>query len=383
VVESLQTLLGAFIETQGMIAQAGPDLCDFLAGNPQELAMPAYVEALQTWAQPERRDWYAYVQSDPKAQQVVAEYLRKQQGLPFEPEDITLTNASIAALAVVLRTIAGDGDEVVMVSPPHFLYEPLIVAAGASAVRVKVHPETFDLDPEEVRAAITPRTRAMILNTPHNPTGRIFPAETLDSLAGVLAEESERHGAPIYLLSDEAYSRILFDGRTFVPPAAHYPNTIVIYSYGKQLLAPAQRIGFIALPPTMPDRTELMLPLMAAQLVTGWAWPNALLQHALGDLDPLSVDMDKLQWRRDHMVAALRDMGYELHVPEATFYLVVKSPVSDDWAFFRELAEDGVLVLPGSMLELPGTFRISLTATDDMIERALPVFSRAIKSAAA
>src|SRR5439155_15234266 len=210
VVETLQMLLGAFIETQDVIAKAGPDLCDFLAGNPQEPAMPAYVEALQRRAQPERGDWYAYIQSDPQAQQVVAEYLREQQGLPFEAEDVTLTNASIAALAVVLRTIAGDGDEVVMVSPPHFLYEPLIRAAGAEAVRVKVHPTTFDLDPEDVRAAITPSTRAMILNTPHNPTGRVFPAETLDGLARVLSEESDRHGGTIYLLSDVAYSRILF-----------------------------------------------------------------------------------------------------------------------------------------------------------------------------
>ncbi len=380
VIEVLQPLLGMFIEAQSLIEKAGPDLCDFMAGNPQELAMPAYVEALQKWAEPERRDWFAYVQSDPNAQQVVAAYLREQQGLEFEPEDVTMTNAAIGALAVVLRTIAGDGDEVIMVSPPHFLYEPLIRAAGAEAVRVKVHPETFDLDPEDVRAAITPRTRAMILNSPHNPTGRIFPAETLESLGRVLSEASERHGT-IYLLSDEAYSRILFDGRTFVPPAAHYPNTFVIYSYGKQLLAPGQRIGFIAMPPTMPERKELMLPLMAAQLITGWAWPNALLQHALPDLDPLSVDMERLQWRRDRIVEALRDMGYRLHVPEATFYLLVESPLEDDWAFFRSLAEESVLVLPGTMLELPGTFRISLTASDDMVERSLPAFARAIKRA--
>jgi aspartate aminotransferase len=383
VVEVLQPLLGMFIEAQSLIERAGPDVCDFLAGNPQEQAMPPYVEALQRWAQPEpdRRDWFAYIQNDPTAQQVVSAYLREQQGLAFEPEDIAMTNAAIAALAVVLRTIAGDGDEVIMVSPPHFLYEPLIRAAGAEAVRVKVHPTTFDLDPEDVRAAITPRTRALILNSPHNPTGRIFPEETLEALGRVLTEASERQGDPIYLLSDEAYSRILFDGRSFVPPAAYYPNTFVIYSYGKQLLAPGQRIGFIALPPTMPKRKDLMLFLMAAQLITGWAWPNALLQHGLVDLDPLSVDMDKLQWRRDHMVASLRDMGYRLHVPEATFYLMVQSPIEDDWAFFRQQTEDGVLVLPGTMLEMPGTFRISLTASDDMIERALPLFANAFKRA--
>ncbi len=380
VIEVLAPLLGAFIEAEQLIAAAGDDACDFMAGNPQELAGSEYVGALQRWAEPQRRDWFAYVRSNPRAQETVAEALREQLGIDFEPDDITLTNAAIAALAVVLRTVAGEGDEVIIVSPPHFLYEPLIRAAGAEAVRVKVHPTTFDLDPEDVRAAITPRTRAMILNTPHNPTGRIFPPDTLDALAGVLTEASERHGT-IYLLSDEAYSRILFDGNTFTSPASHYANTILIYSYGKQLLAPGQRIGFIALPPSMPDRKDLMLPLMAAQLVTGWAWPNALLQHALGDLDPQSVDMAALQARRDRMVEALREMGYELHVPEATFYLLVKSPLEDDQAFFRMLAEEHVLVLPGTMLELPGTFRISLTASDEMVERSLPGFARALKRA--
>ena len=186
----------------------------------------------------------------------------------------------------------------------------------------------------------------------------------------------------IYLLSDEAYNRIVFDGRAFTSPAAIYPNTMLIYSYGKQLLAPSERIGYIALPPTMPCREEFLMAVLTAQLATGYAFPNGILQHALADLEQISVDMDVMQGRRDLMVAALREMGYELHVPEATFYLLVKSPIADDLQFTDMLADERVLVMPGSMLEAPGRFRISLTASDEMIERSLPGFAAAMKRAA-
>ncbi|MGH7426512.1 MAG: aminotransferase class I/II-fold pyridoxal phosphate-dependent enzyme, partial [Candidatus Methylomirabilales bacterium] len=142
-------------------ATYGSEICDFGSGNPQEGAVEGYTRALMRWADPQEPDWFAYKVSEPRAQAVVAASLRDYLGIAFEPEDIALTNASIAALAVTLRTVCEPGDEVVIVSPPHFLYEPLIRAAGASAVRVKVLPETFDLDAEAVAGALTPRTRAM------------------------------------------------------------------------------------------------------------------------------------------------------------------------------------------------------------------------------
>ena len=357
----------------------GGDFSDFVAGNPQEMASGPYVDALRHWSKPLSPDWFAYRESTPEAQAAAAASLRKRLGIPFEPSDICLTNAAIAALAVAIRTVADEGDEVVIVRPPHFLYEPLIMAAGARAVRVDVDPRTFDLDVDAIAGALTPLTRAVILNTPHNPTGKVFPPETLKRLASVLEDASG--GRSVYLLSDEAYNRIVFDGRPFTSPAAYYPNTMLIYSYGKQLLAPSERIGYIALAPTMPGREEIRMAIMTAQLATGYAFPNGVLQHALADLEQITVDMDLMQRRRDLMVAALREMGYQLHVPEATFYLLVRSPIPDDLAFTDLLAEERVLVMPGSMLEAPGYFRISLTAGDDMIERALPGFAAAMKRA--
>ncbi len=363
-------------------ARHGTEICDFAAGNPQEGTVRGYAHAVTRWVEAQEPDWFAYKTSEPKAQAVVAASLRAYLGIPFDPEDIALTNASIAALAATLRTVCEPGDEVVIVSPPHFLYEPLIRAAGARAVRVKVQPKTFDLDMEAVAGALTPRTRAMIINTPHNPTGRIFPPEALERLAGVLTEASERH-QPIYLLSDEAYNRILFDGRPFTSPAAYYPRTFLIYSYGKVLLAPGQRIGYIAVHPRMPERDVFRVALMAGQLATGYAWPNALLQHALADLDPLTVDVGQIQVRRDRMVEALRGFGYEVHVPEATFYLMPRCPIRDDALFCEWLAEERIIAMPGAFLDLPGYFRLSLTATDDMVTRSLPGFARAMARARA
>src|SRR5262249_26973476 len=224
-------------------------------------------------------------------------------------------------------------------------------------------------------------TRAIIVNSPNNPTGRIYPPETLKQLATVLSTGSERNNRTIYLLSDEAYSRIIFDGRRYDSPTAFYPYALLLYTYGKTLLTPGQRMGYIALPPSMPDREQLRQALFLAQVITGYAFPNALLQHALPDLESLSIDIAHLQRKRDHLTAALGNMGYKVNLPEGTFYLLAHSPMADDQAFAEILAEQNVFVLPGTVVELPGYFRISLTANDEMIERALPGFQAALERA--
>jgi aspartate aminotransferase len=173
----------------------------------------------------------------------------------------------------------------------------------------------------------------------------------------------------------------VFDGRAFVSPTEAYPWSMILYTYGKTLLTPGQRIGYIALPPALPDRPTLRAGLFAAQLVTGFAFPNALLQHALADLDGLSIDVAQLQRRRDRLVEALLQMGYEARVPEGTFYVMVRTPDPDDGAFCERLAAHRVYVLPGSVVEMPGTFRLSLTANDAMVDRSLAGFAAAFRDA--
>ena len=351
-------------------------VCDFTFGNPHELPLPGMVEALRSVVEPQQVDWFAYKSSEPHAQTTVARALTAFHGVTFEPEDIAMTNGGFAALAVGMDLVTDPGDEVVYPLPPWFCYEPMALSAGLVPVTVHVREEDFDLDIDAIEAAITERTRVVIVNTPHNPTGRIYPEATLQALADMLDRASQRTGRRIFLLSDEPYNRIVFDDATFRTPALYYPWTLVAYSYGKVLLAPGQRLGYLAVSPLMPegDRDAVRAHLPTVQVASGWAFPNAIMQHAIEDLEGLSIDMAALQRKRDRMVAALRDAGYAVQVPEGTFYLMPRAPEDDDVAFADRLADRDVFVLPGKFLKMPGYFRICLTATEDMVERSLPAF---------
>ncbi len=354
-----------------------PGIADFAFGNPQEMPLPGLVDALQRNAVPRDKDWFAYKFSEDEPRRIVAATLKKRTGIDFRPEDIALTTGAFGGLGITIRALCDVGDEVIFLSPPWFFYELMIASSGATAVRVRLAAPAFDLDPGAVAAAITPRTRAIIVNSPNNPTGRIYRAPELAALAEVLTDASARHGRPIVLISDESYNRIVFDGIDFRSPALDYGPTMTIYTYGKTLLAPGQRIGYAAMTPTFPDREAMAQRLVVQQLAAGWGFPNALLQHAIGDLETLSVDIGALQARRDRMVPALESMGYEVTRPEGTFYLMVRSPDPDDIAFTDRLAQLGAIVLPGTIVECPGWFRISLTASDAMVERGLEAFRAA------
>lgn len=356
-----------------------PGVADFTFGNPQELPLPGLVDALQRHAVPLDKDWFAYKFSEPEPRAVVAASLMARTGIPFRAEDVALTAGAFGGLAVTIRALCDVGDEVIYLSPPWFFYELMIASSGATPVRVRLQGPTFDLDPDAIAAAITPRTRAVIVNSPNNPTGRIYRAPELAALGRALEAASAQHGRPIVLLSDEAYNRIVFDGIEYRSPALDYGPAITIYTYGKTLLAPGQRIGFAALNPDFPDREATNYRIFVQQLASGWGFPNALLQHAITDLEGLSVDIDALQRRRDRMVPALTELGYEVTRPEGTFYLMVRSPDADDMAFTERLAEHGALVLPGAIVESPGWFRISLTASDGMVERGLDAFAAVLR----
>jgi aspartate aminotransferase len=378
-----ESLLRFFTESAwATMDPTDPERADFVAGNPQELVQPAFVESIQRWAVPRDEHWYAYKFNEPYAQEAAASGLRDRRGIPFEAEDIFLTDGAFAALLLCIRTVADPGDEVLFLSPPWFFYEALIVGGGAEPVKVRVDMDTWDPDLDAIAAAITARTRAVLINSPNNPTGRIYPPEVLERLATVLTEASERHGRPIYLISDEAYSRIVYDDRAFRSPTEFYPWSFLVYTYGKQLLTPGQRVGYIALPPTMPDREQVRNALMMGQLAFGGnGVPNAVMQRAIVDFETMSIDMKGLEARRDRMMKGLRTSGYDLHSPEGTFYLLPRSPIEDDVAFTDRLARDKVYVLPGAVVEMPGRFRISLTGNDEMVDRALPVFETAFRDA--
>lgn len=357
-----------------------PEVANFVFGNPQELPLPDLVSTLKNWASPQNKDWFAYKDSEPFAQEAVAKSLFKRLGVPFLASDISMTNGAFAAITASVATLINDGDEVIYMSPPWFFYESIILTWGGIPVKIKINMQNFDLDLEAIANALSKKTRMVIINSPHNPTGKIYSETTLKALAKLLSDHGKRVGHPIFLLSDESYCKIVFDNRACPSSAQFYDHTLLIYTYAKTLLAPGQRIGYVALSPNMPDKEMLRMALFVAQANAGYLFPNAIMQYAVADLEKMSLDLITLQKRRDLVVNSLASMGYEPSCPEGTFYIVVKSPWADDLAFCEHLAKHRILCLPGSALELPGYFRISLTASDTMVERALPGFKKALNN---
>ena len=355
-----------------------PGIADFTFGNPQELPLPGLVDALQRHAVPQDKDWFAYKMSEEEPRTVVAESLRRRTGIAYRAEDVAMTAGAFGALGVTIRALCDVGDEVIYLSPPWFFYELMIASAGRDGRARATSPSrrsTSTSTPSPRRSRRAPGRSSSTRRTTRPGGSTASPSCT--RWARSCATASARHGRTIVLVSDESYNRIVFDGIDFRSPALDYDATALIYTYGKTTLAPGQRIGFVALHPSFPDAGTVGYRIFVHQLAAGWGFPNALLQHAIRDLEGLSIDIAALQARRDRMVPALREMGYEATRPEGTFYLMVRSPDPDDLAFTDRLAELGALVLPGTIVEKPGWFRVSLTASDEMVERGLEAFRAA------
>lgn len=358
-------------------------ISDFTFGNPHEMPLDRFVEVIRDSAVPQDKNWFAYKTSEEAPTAFVAERLSRELDLSFEPEDIALTAGAFAAISVAMRLVVDAGDEVIFSEPAWFCYEATLLAADAVPKKVMLKPGSFDLDLEAIDAAITPKTRMVIVTTPHNPTGRIYDADSLRALAELLDRASQRIGRRIFLLSDEPYRRLRFDDNGFTSPAAVYPWTLISYSYGKVLLTPGQRLGYLAASPLMPeeDRLPLREAFFTAQMALGWCFPNVVMQYAIPGLEDLSIDLAALTRRRDLLLTTLTEAGYDVLRPEGTFYLFSRWPEGGPNDPLGALADRDVFVMPGSIMNAPDWFRISLTASDAMVERALPAFREIAQSA--
>ena len=376
-VASVEHVFGWFTGGDWEQHHLDPGIADFTFGNPQELPLPGLVDALQRNAVPKDKDWFAYKISEEEPR------TRRRRLAPrARPASPSSPRTSHDRRRVRRRSASRSGrssttgDEVIFLSPPWFFYELMIASAGATAGAGAARAAR--LRSRSPRRSPRPSRRGpgpIIVNSPHNPTGRIYREPELRG-----ARRGPARGLRTQRPPDRACCRTSrttgssSTASSSARPALDYDPTITIYTYGKTLLAPGQRIGYVALPPDFPDREALGYRLFVQQLAAGWGFPNALLQHAISDLEALSIDIAALQARRDRLVPALREMGYEVTEPEGTFYLMARSPDPDDFAFATRLAELGALVLPGTIVEMPGWFRISLTASDDMVETGLRIF---------
>ncbi len=371
-----QNVVLNFIQTYRAGVPADQVVADLTFGNPHEQPLPDLVSALRTHIEPLSTNWFAYKFSEEEPRRVIAAGLSAELGLNFAPEDIAMTRGAYGAITLAFSILLNPGDECIIPVPGWFLYETSLSLCHAVTVKVPLRDADFDLDIKAIEAAITPRTRIVVVNTPHNPTGVIYSRDSLQALADMLTRKSAQYGRPIFILSDEPYRRIRFDGAGFTSPAEVYPWTLIDYSFGKVLLAPGLRLGYLAIGPGMPDEARAALRKAAeqTQVASGCAFPDSILQYAVKDLESVSIDVPAYQRKRDRLYDALTQWGYAMTKPAGAFYLWGKAPGGDALAFTTAMAARGVYVMPGTLFERPGDFRISLTGSQQMIEASLAAF---------
>ena len=356
-----------------LAASHGSRFCDLAYANPHGVPEPVRAALASALGASRRLDFqYTPYGGATIARRHAARDLTASHGLAFGWRNLVLTPGAMAALQVAFRSVLrAAGDEVVVVTPC-WIDVPLYLAhLGLRPVLVPVRSEDLHLDLPAIEKALGPRTRALVLAQPANPSGVLYGAGELAALAELLARRPE----PPVLISDECHRDFCSGERGFVSPVAVYDDTLVVYSFGKRWSIQGQRIGYVAVSPRCPDAAERVQRLERLCRVQGFATPTALMQLALPALLEVPADTAALLPRRTRSVARLRDAGYELAAPDATFFLYPRTPYGDDFRFAESLAGEGVLVLPAPVFHHAGHFRISLTTPDDVLDRALDVLA--------
>lgn len=359
--------------------QHGEDnVYDLSLGNPVAEPPEEFRRELLRLAQHPIPGMHRYMPNSGYAEtrKAVADGLAAETGLPFGPGHIVMTCGAAAALNVVLKTILNPGDEVIILSPYFVEYVYYVDNHGGETVTVATTPD-FQLDLEAIEAAVTPKTRALIINSPNNPSGAVYPAQDIQELGDLLARKQREYGTEVFIVSDEPYRRIIYDGLTYPQVFPHYPNTVVVHSHAKDLALPGERIGYIAINPEYPGAEDLADGIAFCNRSLGFVNAPALMQHVVRVLQGVSVDAGEYQRKRDYLYGHLTELGYSVTRPQGAFYLFPKSPVDDDTAFVDTLQEWNVLTVPGRGFGTPGYFRISYCVEDRVIEGSLEGFARA------
>lgn len=309
----------------------------------------------------------------------VASRLARETGLSFTENEIIMASGAGGALNVIFKTILNPGEEVLVPAP--FFWEYIAYAGNhGGSVRPIPTGKDFQLDLGVIEEEVTSATRAIIINSPNNPTGVVYSPEMLKSLGALLSKLSEKLNTLIYLISDEPYARIIFDGLEYPYVYPFYSPTIVATSFSKDLSLAGERIGYIAVHPDFNGKLELIEGLTYSTRVLGFVNAPAMMQRAVQASIDLNVDVGWYQTQRDRLCRSLEDMGYQFVHPQGAFYLFPKAPIADDVAFAQELISHRVLVTPGVGFGGPGHFRISYSVEERVLEGALYGLSLAARA---
>ena len=360
--------------------EAGEDaVLDFTIGNPSVPPPSVVTETLETLlrdSDPTALHGYTTAAGDPTVRAAIAAYTRKTTGVEADPSLIYLTVGAAAALTACFGALLspGGGDEAVILTPCFPEYRVFLEHAGSRVVEVPARETSFAPDMEALDRAITPHTRLVVINSPTNPTGAILSAEELTALAALLREKSAAYGHAIYLVSDEPYRELVYDGQTVPAPLAYYENALVCYSFSKSLSLPGERIGYVLVHPRAADARAVYEALMGAARGMGYVCAPALFQRMIPACLGKTADLSVYDGNRRLLYDELTSYGFEAVCPQGAFYLFLKSPESDANAFLEKAKVHGILFVPSDSFGCPGYVRIAYCVSRRTVELALPGF---------
>jgi len=355
--------------------ERGPEnVFDFTLGNPDVEPPEAVIGQLRRVVAENRPRSHAYMPNAgyPEVRAVIARGLAARTSLPFAAQDVIMTNGAAGALNIFLKAVLDPGDEVILLSPYFPEYRFYVENHGGRPVVVETDVR-FQPDPARITQAITGRTKAIILNTPNNPTGAVYPEACLREISKLVRD-------PIIAICDEPYRPLTFDGVAPPETLRLIERCVAAWSWSKAMAIPGERAGYLALSPRLAELAELRDACTFANRVLGFINAPAIWQWVVGAVPDATVDVAQYQEKRDLLCDALMSMGYEAPRPQGSFYVFPKTPIADDVAFVHRLLAEGILSVPGSGFGRAGYMRLSLTIDRDAMERSLPGFERAMRA---
>ena len=351
---------------------------DFSLGNPSVPAPSAVGEEIARLATEKDAvslHGYTTAAGAPQVREAIAANINARFGTSIGVGDLYLTCGAAASLSAVLGALFLPGEELVVPAPFFPEYSVFAAQAGATLVPVACDPPKFHLPLDRMATLITPRTKAVLINTPNNPTGVQIPLSDLRALAALLTERSREYGHPIFLISDEPYRELVYEKGAELPYLTTlYDRTVVCYSYSKSLSLPGERIGYVCVSPTMPEHDEVYAAVCGAGRALGYVCAPSLMQHLLPACLGLTADRDVYRRNRDLLYQNLTEMGFECVYPDGAFYLFMKAPEPDAAAFCLRARDFELLLVPSESFGCTGYVRISYCVATETIERALPAF---------
>lgn len=373
--------LFAFGQQRAAIVGA-ENVFDFSIGNPNVPAPEAIKQAIIEILNTEPAAFthgYTSAQGADFARAAIADDLNRRFGTEYGAQNLYLTVGAAAALSICFKTLTTSPEDEFIVLAPYFPEYLVFIeqGAGAKAVVVPARTTDFQIDFDALTQRINPHTRAIVVNSPNNPSGAVYSPETIRQLTALLRQKSDEVGHPIFLISDEPYRELVYDADTEVPFLPNfYDNTLVCYSYSKSLSLPGERIGYVLVPDTVPNFEETYAAICGAGRVLGYVNAPSLFQRVVAKCSGLTSDLSIYAKNRDLLYEALTSYGYSCVKPRGAFYIFPQVPGLDDSAFCERAKQLDLLVVPGTDFGAPGHIRISYCVQTETIERALPLFEK-------